>query len=310
MDAVGEQNQQAGGEFNRSSRDDGTAQARSPSTRHVACVIPATNDVVRLGAGQCVEHPPEGDLAQWPFTVQMALQRVAVDTCSSSEIGSFALRKANKVAHLRPLARGPVEPLDDATQLMVQGLELIEGDVRVVGSDPCGLLEAGQVEPPTVHVHETDSLAPPFLIGECEDIDGGAIPVRGVCERVFRQAVANDRLASHRNDSTSTSPHRVWTRGLWSLGGNHAYRQAGKCGARPEVRVGSREEDESSHEQVQRRVGIRRSRGSRRCSCMNSISEVIAIFERLDESRQRQLLEIAQTLLEDQRAEQRATKCG
>ena len=43
---------------------------------------------------------------------------------------------------------------------------------------------------------------------------------------------------------------------------------------------------------------------------MNSISEVIAIFERLDESRQRQLLDIAQTLLEDQRAEQRATKCG
>lgn len=146
---MGEQRQQAGGEFNRSSRDDGTIQPRSPSTRRVACVIPATNDDVRLGAGQVVEHPPEGDLAQWPFAVQVALQR-----------------------------------------------------------------------------------------------------------------------------------------------------------------VGSREEDESSHEQVQRRVGIRRSRGPRRCSCMNSISEVIAIFERLDESRQRQLLDIAQTLLEDQRAEQRATKCG
>lgn len=150
MDAVGEQRQQAGGEFNRSSRDDGTIQPRSPSTRRVACVIPATNDDVRLGAGQGVEHPPEGDLAQWPFAVQVALQRVAVDTCSSSEIGSFALRKANKVAHLRPLARRPVESLDNATQLMVQGPELIEGDVRVVGSDPGGLLEAGQVEPPTV----------------------------------------------------------------------------------------------------------------------------------------------------------------
>jgi len=40
---------------------------------------------------------------------------------------------------------------------------------------------------------------------------------------------------------------------------------------------------------------------------MNTISEVIAIFELLDEGRQHHLLEITQTLLEDQRAEQRGT---
>ncbi|MEO8557034.1 MAG: hypothetical protein ABI474_10215 [Actinomycetota bacterium] len=41
---------------------------------------------------------------------------------------------------------------------------------------------------------------------------------------------------------------------------------------------------------------------------MNTISEVIAIFERLAEARQHQLLEVAQGFLEDQLAEQRTTK--
>ena len=40
---------------------------------------------------------------------------------------------------------------------------------------------------------------------------------------------------------------------------------------------------------------------------MNTISEFVAIFERLAEARQDQLLAIAQMLLEDQLAEQRAT---
>ncbi len=41
---------------------------------------------------------------------------------------------------------------------------------------------------------------------------------------------------------------------------------------------------------------------------MNTVSEIIAIFELLDEDRQHHLLEITRTLLEDQRAEHCATK--
>ena len=85
-------------------------------------------------------------------------------------------------------------------------------------------------------------------------------------------------------------------------------RQDGLSWARHEVRVGSRERTNRSREQFQSRFGSRGGRGSPRCGGMNTISEVIAIFELLDEGRQHQLLEITQTLLEDQRAEQRATK--
>lgn len=135
----------------------------------------------------------EGDLAQWPIAVQMALERATVDASINGEIADTSRRQADEVTQGRPLARRSVQSLDDATQPEVQGLELIEGDVGVTGSDPGALFDAGKVEPPTVHVHEAGEFAPPFLIGEREDIRAGANPAGGLCGRVFGRYVANDR---------------------------------------------------------------------------------------------------------------------
>ena len=117
-------------------------------------------------------------MTQWPFAVEVALQRVLVNDRTGCEIGNGPPCRLGEHPHCRTAARRLVESVDDAPRRGVQRLELLKVDVRVTRSDAGTLLDARQVVTPVIKVGEPVVLVPELGRGELvEDVGVTAIEV-------------------------------------------------------------------------------------------------------------------------------------